>query len=412
MLNFRCSISRGWVITVAGLLVAAISLGTRFSFGIFFTTFQEEFMLGRAAVSSVVSVYMVVATIMSVLAGWALDRFGPRRVVTVMGIFAGSSMLISSRVTELWQLYLTYSLLLAIGCGGTMVVVTSTVTRWFRDSRGLALSIVGSGQPVGTMVMAPVSTLLLFWLGWRPSFVLLGVIVLVSVVLLAQLFRAVPTTDSNQADAVRVKPSGATQTGPTLRDAAKSIDFWALGSIGFIMAWSLMLVLTHLVPAVTDAGISATVAAGMLSISSGCNVLARIIAGWLVDHIDSSLLAVTGTIIQAAALVGLIFANATWAYYLFAVAFGFSWGAMSLVTIHRITGRFIGPSLGLILGTLDMFFISGAAVGPYVGGIVYDLTGSYTIAFGVTGALMVLCGLIILMSTGKGRRFGKSFRTG
>ena len=140
----------GWVVVIACLLINTIIQGTRYSFGVFFKSIEGEFELTRTLTSGVFSVYMVLYSAIAILGGWALDRYGPKVVVFLMGIFVGLSLILTGRTGSAWQLFITYSLLLAIGTGAVYTVLMATTARWFEQKRGLALGITSSGVGVVT----------------------------------------------------------------------------------------------------------------------------------------------------------------------------------------------------------------------------------------------------------------------
>jgi MFS family permease len=155
------------------LIAGAVLLGTRQSYGVFFKSVQSDFNLSRAATSGIFSAYMGFSGVFSVLGGWALDRFGPKWTIVGMGFFTGVSLLLTSQVHSLWQLYFTYSLILAIGTGETYTVVSASVSRWFNKKRGLALGISQAGGGIGLLIAAPLSSYLIISFNWRTAYILL-----------------------------------------------------------------------------------------------------------------------------------------------------------------------------------------------------------------------------------------------
>jgi len=151
----------GWVLVVIFLVISTILYGTVQSFGIFFKSIEGAFNLTRATTSAIVSTNMFLAGIATFGVGWALDRYGPKTVVLLMGLFAGLSLLLTSLTNSSWQLFITYSLLLSLGTGAVYAVPTSAISRWFDRKRGLALGISGSGSGLGTLIMAPFATYLI-----------------------------------------------------------------------------------------------------------------------------------------------------------------------------------------------------------------------------------------------------------
>ena len=129
--NSKKTIFYGWQIVNVLFWLNAILMGTVLIFGVFFKPLEAEFNISRAITSSIVSVYMVSMAIVALLGGWALDRFGPKRLVLVMGFLTGLGLLLTSQVHVVWQFFITYSVLLAFGSGATYVVSMPLVIRWF-----------------------------------------------------------------------------------------------------------------------------------------------------------------------------------------------------------------------------------------------------------------------------------------
>ena len=123
LLKLKDRLFYGWVVVAAFFIVGTTIWGIRFSFGVFFKSIEAEFNRTRAATSGIFSVYMVFGGVFTILGGWALDRYGPRIIVLVMGLFTGFSLLLTSQTNSLWQLFITYSLLLAVGTSDMYVVI-------------------------------------------------------------------------------------------------------------------------------------------------------------------------------------------------------------------------------------------------------------------------------------------------
>ncbi len=192
----------GWVVVASFLLVGITLYGIHFSFGIFFKSIQSEFNLTRTATSAIASANLLLAGICAFGAGWALDRYGPKTVILLMGSFAGLSLLLTSQTNSLWQLFITYSLLLAIGTGALYVVPTSTISRWFDKKRGLALGIAGSGSGLGTVSMAPFATYLISNFEWRIAYIVVGLIAWLIVIPSSWLLKREPRDIGTLPDGV------------------------------------------------------------------------------------------------------------------------------------------------------------------------------------------------------------------
>ena len=141
-------------------------MGSVFIFGVFFKSLETEFNMSRATTSLIVSVYMVAMAGVAILAGWALDRYGPKRIVLIMAFINGLGLLLTSQVFATWQFFISYSLLLALGSGATYVISMPLILRWFEQKRGLASGITMAGVGIGQVILAAADYFLYreFWL--------------------------------------------------------------------------------------------------------------------------------------------------------------------------------------------------------------------------------------------------------
>jgi len=168
-------------------------------------------------------------------------------------------------------------------------------------------------------------------------------------------------------------------------------------SIFFLFAFSLFLVLTHLVPHATDIGFSAAEAATVLSLAGGAAIVGRLLLGAASDRIGRKTAPIICALLHVGAMVWLLWARELWMLYLFALAYGFSWGGMGPTMAALIGDTFGLGRLGATLGVLDAGFGTGAAIGPVIGGFVFDVTGSYFVAFSLGAVVMLLSTLFIAL---------------
>ncbi len=396
----------GWVLLAAFLAIGIVLYGSYNSFGVFFKSIESEFGLTRAATSAIFSAYMGLACVSSIIGGWALDRYGPRIVTLVMGLFTGLSLLLTGLTNELWQLFLTYSLLLSLGAGAIYVVTMATVSRWFDKKRGLALGIAGSASALGMFIIAPFATYLISSFSWRTAYIVIGLIVWLVAIPLSRLLRKDPYEIRAQPDGVNSysgqnsseyrKGEGITQSaGFSLMEASKTGNFWFVGFIWLMYGFCFFLVLTHIIPHATDMGIPAMQAASILSLIGGSNIAGRLLMGKVSDSIGRKVTAIACALLVAGAMIWLMWAQDLWMLYLFGVVFGFSFGGFDPSIAALISEIFGLRSLGVIMGTLNIAWAVGAAIGPVVGGLAFDFNSSYSVAF-IAGALaMLTAGLLI-----------------
>ncbi len=408
--RLRDKLFYGWIVVVAFVIIGTISMGTRFSFGVFFKSIESEFDLTRTATSGVFSTYMALTIIFAILGGWALDKYGPRIIILLMGLFTGLSLLLTSQTNSSWQLFITYSLLLSIGTGAINIVILSTVSRWFDKKRGLALGIAASGIGLGQVIMAPFATYLISEFDWRIAYIVIGLIAWVIMIPLSRLLKK----DPHEIGAL---PDGINSPSKNIKDERESIQpivfpllqvlktrsFWLFIIIRLFWASNSFLVLTHLVPYVTDIGFSAGKAATVLSLMGGMSIVGRVIMGRVSDNIGRKTIAIICSLFLAGAMVWLIWSQDLWMLYLFASVYGFTYGGLAPPVTALVSDTFGLRNIGLITGVLYTGWGVGAAIGPAVGGLIFDIKNSYSIAFLMgAGAMLIVAFLVTLIRTETG----------
>lgn len=402
-----------WVVVASLFIVGAVSFGTSLSFGVFFKSLVQAFDLTRTFTSMVFSVYIVLGSVFGVFSGWALDRYGAKVVLLLAAVFTSLSQLITSQAGAPWHLFLGFSLLLAMGVGPVYPVIMSTVSRWVSRRRMLAVGIVGSGMGIGPMLMVPLAAWLISRYDWRISYLVMGIIALVILLPCAFLQKKAPSevvASSNAKPEAVDKVSDVIQADDgrasefPVRQIIKGGNFWLLFAIWFFLAYCLLLVLTHLVPYLTDSGVSTEQAALILSLVSGFSVVGRLLIGKVSGAIGGKRAATACLLVMAGAMLLLLqpvrSLNALnpLGLYLFAVVFGFSNGGFEPVVVAQLADVFGLRHIGIIIGILNFGWGAGAALGSAAGGYIFDVRGSYSPAFiTVTLVLLVTAGLAFLL---------------
>lgn len=378
----------GWVVVVSFLVSSTILYGTVQSFGVFFKSIEGAFNLSRTMTSAIASTNFILAGIAAFGAGWALDRYGPKAVVLLMGLFTGLSLLLTSLTNSPWQLFITYGLLLSLGTGAVYVVPTATISRWFDKRRGLALGISGSGTGLGTLAMAPFATYLILNFGWRIAYIVIGLFAWTIVVPLSRLLKKDPSEVGALADGAvpnsMVDDSmdeDVQQIDFSLLQVLSTRSFWCIVFIWMFFGSCLFLVFTHLVPHITDTGFSPSEAAAVLSLMGASAIGGRVVMGFASDRIGRKLTSIIGALLQAGAMLWLIWSQELWMFYIFALIYGFAYSGFSS-SMGALIGDVFGLArIGATFGVLEIAWAMGAATGPVLGGLVFDTSGSYFTAF-------------------------------
>ena len=399
----------GWVVVVVFLVIGITFYGINLSFGVFFKSIETEFNLTRAVTSAILSANLLLAGLCSFVFGWALDRYGPRRVVLLMAVFAGLSLVLTSLTNSLWQLFITYSLLLALGTGPLYVVPMSAISRWFDKKRGLAMGLSSLGAGLGTMIMAPFATYLITNYSWQTAYLVIGLIVWVVAVPLTRFLKRDPREIGALPDGAKIEDTEQPLEKETSHPAqhpflpiVQNRNFWIFAGIWFLFAACLFLMFTHLVPHLTDLGFSPIEAAGVLSLIGAAAIPGRLLMGIASDRMGRKLTFIISALLQAIAIVWLIWARDLWSLYIFALVYGFFYSGFGCCGAALISDSFKLENIGTVFGLLEVGFGIGAAIGPVVGGLIFDVRHSYTVAFQFGALAMLVATLLILMVKRKG----------
>ena len=396
------------MVTGAGFLIAVVGLGTRYSFGVFFKSIESEFALTRGATSGVFSIYMLLCCVFAVLGGRALDRYGPKVVVFLMGSFTGLSLLLTSQANSAWQLLISYGLLLSLGTGAIYAVVNSTASRWFDKKRGFVLGITTSGGGFGAIVMAPFATYLISNFGWRTAFIVMGLIAWLVISSMCLILKKDPgdmglLPDGVKSEAAQPGPqkkeSKAQLTGLSVLQASRTSNFWFLGLIWLLLSLDVHLVFVHVVSYAVDMGNSLMDAAIILALIGGTTIPGRLLVGRVSDTIGRKAPAIACAVLQVGALLWLMWAQELWMLYVFAIAFGFLWGGLGVLTTALIGDVFGMRSIGAIMGMMSAGWALGAASGPAIGGYIFDVSGTYFMAFAAGAVAILLAALLVALVT-------------
>jgi MFS family permease len=375
-----------WIVVGAIWVTLAIASGLYFSFPVFFVALLEEFGWSRGATAAAFSISSIAQGLLSPVVGMLVDRLGPRRVMLGGTFVLGGACLLSSRIGSLWSLYLVTGVLVAVGvCAVSWVPSGALIARWFTERRGSMMGLAFSGMGAGVLVMGPLAQWLIDARGWRAAYVVLGVGTLVVLVPLVWLgvreapAKAVPA----RRGGVRAA-SEADHPGREVSAALRMRAFWALFFAYLCTPLAVFPVVTHQVAFAVDQGFPRLLVAGIFGLTGLLSILGRIVFGVAADRVGR---ATSATISYACTAVGTLclLGLETWrhpaALYAYAIFFGLGFGARGPIITAMASQLFHGRRFGVIYGILSVGNGIGGAIGPWFGGAIHDLTGSYQVAF-------------------------------
>lgn len=374
----------GYRIVGATSVIQMMYLGCVFSFGVFFPEFEAEFGWSRATISGASSLMFLVMGVLGIVMGRVSDVLGPRVLLTVAAAVFAMGYLLMYRMTTAWELYLFYGLLGGLGMGAHDVVTLSTVARWFIRYRGLMSGIVKAGAGIGQVLIPLAAAVLVSLYGWRQACLLIGVVTLLVMVLAAQVVRRDPTElglrtlgDENRPDS----ESRGGEGGLTFQQAVTTRPFWILCLAKLSDFFCLLTIMTHIIPHGIDQGLAPATAVTVLSVIGGCSILGRILLGSIFDRIGAKRSLGACFMVLLATLILLRFSTDPRLLFVFAPIYGIAHGGFFAIASPSVAQYFGMRSHGVIFGFVLFFGTLGGTVGPLLSGRIFDVTGSYDIAF-------------------------------
>jgi MFS family permease len=402
-----------WYILAASFGILFFTTGTRFSFGVMFKPMIAEFGWDRGSLSLAFFLNMTIFALSLTIVGRLYDRYGPIWVIIISSFFFSAGYIAVSFINSLWQFYLCYGIIAAIGLGGTSVSLMAAITsKWFEKWRGLAISVALSGSCLGEFVLIPLFTIFAARYGWRLSYLYMGLITLgVNVNLALFVMKPDPTGIENQSSPAQPKMKSnqrESETSPgarhhdlSLGEAMQTRSFWLFLLVMFVCGSGDFLVTTHLIPCATDYGISATTAGNMLAWSAFLSLAGILIAGPASDRFGNKApVALTFTLRFLLFWLILKYQNIL-SFYIFSLIFGFTLLITAPIATTLI-GRLYGFShLGLISGFITTIHHLGGGFWAYMGGLLFDKTGSYQLAFRLSAVMALVAVFSALFITEK-----------
>jgi len=378
-----------WIVLGALVVVTLLGSGLRAVFGVFIRPMEATFGWDRAALSGAAALSLLLLGAAGPVVGWLADRWGPRRVIFVSAVLLSIGTVLSSRVTALWQIYVTCGVLMGLGAGGVgMSTAAALAARWFEARRGLVMGLVGGAMSAGQLVIVPLAVWLTVTHGWRDSFLYLGILVLlVSVPLTLFFVKDDPAQRGLRAyGAGQAAPAGGLQPAPegrtSVADAMRVPAFWLLAGTFFVCGYtSNGLVLTHLVPHAAEHGFSEMHAAQALGVMGAMNIVGTIMSGWICDRFGRKGPLAFYYGVRGVSLIFLLYVWNVPSLDMFAAIFGLNYISTVPPTTTLTANIFGRYSVGSLSGWIFFAHQVGAALGAAVGGWIFEATGSYSWAF-------------------------------
>jgi len=408
--NPRKGFFYGWWVIVALFFVGMFSPMGRYSLTALAPFIQEELLWTKSQIGMAFSIHLWVYSFLVLLVGWMVDRIGSRRLIFLGGLILLIAIILLSRVSTLWQFYLFFGVITALGVSMTHFAPNQATSRkWFIKKAGLAGGIIAAAVGVGSAVLSPVLTISASSIGWRTTWFICALGFGIIIMLLAWLvIRDTPESMGLHPDGMAEAPAEADiaslEAGEAVwssKEALRTSSFWLLVvafSLGFMPLGGMM---THVVMWGVDLGEPLATAGIFMTAFTFPTILIRILGGWLGDRYGKRRMLILAYCASLLIMVGAwLTVGSKSSLFIIAILFGMSSGLPIAVFVPYLGDLFGRASLGTLVGilTCGSTFIGG--FGPLIWGSIADITGSYNPACLVSAIAyaMAIVALVLLKS--------------
>jgi MFS family permease len=363
----------GWTVLAAAATIVAVGMGALFSLGVFLRPIEESMRWSRSEISVVALINWLAMGLGSFVWGTLSDRFGGRVVAASGGFILGLGLVLSSQVSSLGQLYVTFGVLVGFAVGAFYAPLTSTVTKWFTTNRGLAVGAVSGGIGLGTFLVAPLTRWLTSAWDWRVAMLVLGDLAWLVIIPVALLIRNAPS----EMGAVALGGSAAAQRDYSTSQVLRAPQFWAIALTHLACCAAHSGPIFHMVTHAIDQGVASMVAATVFGVSGLTSIAGRIGCGMLADRFGAKRTLIAGLGLQAAMVFSYLFTRDAGSFYAAAVVFGVAYGGV-MPLYALVTREYFGEKvMGTAYGSVFLVSTLGMGLGSYAGGLIHDHLGTY-----------------------------------
>lgn len=404
----------GWyLLPVFGAVMLCATVPLFHAMGIWAVAMERAFGWNRTKLSLALSFTRIEGGILGPVEGYLVDKFGPRLMVLIGLIIMGIGWVFFSRINNIWMFYVSY-LVIALGQGlGSWLALNTMLNNWFIRRRTFAMGISNALARVGTLFLIPI----LAWMvdpdfpqrpGWSSTALLLGIVILIIAFPLTRLIRnrpedygLLPDGDSPDLDEKfsDVK-SSSIENDFSVKQALKTKSFWLISLGHGLTSMVLLALMLHLAPMMTDMNYSLQTASFVVTAYTAVSMVFQTVGGYVGDRMPKNWVLMIFSMSQAiGVLILTIGPPGLLSAYGFALFFGIGFGGRNPINAS-IRGEYFGrKNFGKIMGISQVPMNVFLLIGPVFAGVLRDVTGSYTFAFGVLGVLCAVGGLCFLFST-------------
>ncbi|TWT13636.1 MFS transporter [Reyranella sp. CPCC 100927] len=365
----------GWVVVAAGALMGCVAIGTVFSLAVFLQPISDATGWSRTGISTAMTLDFLAMGVAAFGWGAVMDRYGPRIVVLAGAVLLGLGVALASRASSLLEFQLAYGIVVGVAAGAVFAPTIATVTGWFEKHRSLAVSLVSAGMGVAPLTISPFAAWLISSYDWRTAQITIAVLAWVLMIPTAFLVRSAPTAPANAAPAPGAVAPG--EPGMTVGQALRSPQFVVLAATFFCCCAAHSGPIFHTVSYAMACGLSTMAAVTIYSVEGLAGLGGRLLFGVAGDKFGARQALVVGLMIQAIMAGAYYFTRQLGEFYAVAAIFGLAYGGV--MPLYAVIAREYFPMriMGTVFGAATMVSALGMALGPAVGGWIFDVTGGY-----------------------------------
>ena len=371
-----------WLRLAVSLLLMTIGGSGMYSVTVVLPRIQADFGVDRGSASLPYTLTMIGFGVGGILMGRLSDRFGVIVPVLLGALGLGAGFVAAGSAATLWQFSLAQGLLIGLlGTSATFAPLVADTSLWFERRRGFAVAVCMSGNYVAGAIWPPVMQHFIATVGWRATYVGIGVFCVLAVVPLALVLRRRPPPQRLPAPAAAASAALAGHGSPLVLGLSAGTVQTLLCVAGVSCCVAMSMPQVHIVAYCGDLGFGAARGAEMLSVMLGMGVVSRLASGWISDRIGGLRTLLLGSILQGIALLLFLPFDGLVSLYLVSGLFGLFQGGIVPAYAVIVREYFPPQEAGARVGTVLMATLFGMALGGWMSGAVFDLTGSYRAAF-------------------------------
>ena len=400
--------ARAWAVVIGGFTALFCAAGIWHGFGVFFKPLLTEFEVDRTSVSLVSSAAIMTISLSQLVIGRIIERVGAAQTIWLGICLMGTGLILTGFAPRPTVVYLTFSVVMAVGYGLTsLVAVGNVIAQWFSRRRGMAMGLAFSGFSAGALVFTPFAQYLILRFSWRTAFWIIGAGFLAVVIPLLLLLIRNRDTDREEPSRPMADLSsrdGAHHVPP--RDALRTPSFWLLSGTYFACGFTDFLLFFHFPIFAIGLGVPDQTAANILGAAGGIGIVGTVVMAWISDRKGRPMLLFLSYAARAAGFLILMFSKSPGSLFVFMTIYGFVLFASNPIT-SAATRELYGPkSFGTLYGYLIFIHYVGSFFGPLAGGMVYDRLERYDEAF-LIGAVLLAAASACSLALRKWARRGR-----